>query len=48
MYFIVRWGVIKNEQKKGKQTKNNHYKKKMRVLKWGGAYKSGRGLDTDI
>lgn len=26
MYFIVRWGVIKNEQKR--QNKNNHYKKK--------------------
>lgn len=24
-----------------KETKNNHYKKKMRVLKGGGAYKMG-------
>lgn len=45
MYFIVRWGVIKNEQKR--QNKNNHYKKDEGV-KEGGAYKTGCGHDTDI
>lgn len=41
MYFIVRWGVIKNEQKKKTNKKNNHYKKKDEGVKGGWAYKMG-------
>lgn len=37
-----------NKKKKRKQTKNNHYKKKDEGVKGEGAYKTGRGLDTDI
>lgn len=41
MYFIVRWGVIKKNEQKKKTNKNNHYKKKMRVLKGEGHIKVG-------
>lgn len=46
MYFIVRWGVIKNKQKQKKSEKTITIKKDEGVKE--GAYKSGCGLDIDI